>query len=243
MNVEHPIIDAHVLLGVENHLKLKADELLRHMDAHGIETAIARPMGAELVVYNEAGNNRVLKAHPRIRWFATVNPWFGAQAIEELKRCRDLGAVGLFLHPSRQGFMPTDAVVKPVVDWAAAAGWPVMFHTGSYVESDILAVGEIARKYPQTDFVAGFGGFTDMWFELPGVFGEVANLILDASMMWGSAIQEVVALHGQERVLYGSAEPRNRYAVGMKSLERIELTKEQLKAVLFDNAQRIFHLS
>src|SRR5687767_10417083 len=110
MKVNHPIIDAHVLLGVENHLKLEADELLRRMDAHGIETAIARPMGAELAVLNEVGNNRVLKSHPRIRGFATVNPWFGEQAIEELKRCRDLGAVGLFLHPSRQGFMPTDAV-------------------------------------------------------------------------------------------------------------------------------------
>jgi len=243
MKVDHPIIDAHALLGVENHLKLEADELLRRMDAHGIETAIARPMGAELAVLNEAGNNRVLQAHPRIRGLATVNPWFGETAIEELKRCREIGAVGLFLHPSRQGFMPTDAVVQPIIDWAAETGWPVMFHTGSYVESDILAVGEVARKYPQTDFIAGFGGFTDMWFELPGVFGEVPNLILDASMMWGSAIQEIIALHGQSRVLYGSAEPRNRYGTGMKSLERIELTQEQLQAVLWDNAKRIFHLS
>jgi len=243
MKIDHPIIDAHVLLGVENHLKLEVDELLRRMDAHGIETAIARPMGAELIVFNEAGNARLLRAHPRIRGLATANPWFGEKAIDELKRCRDVGAVGLFLHPSRQGFMPTDVVVEPVVDWAAGVGWPIMFHTGSYVESDILALGEVARKYPQTDFIAGFGGFTDMWFELPGVFGEVPNLTLDASMMWGSAIQEVIALHGQSRVLYGSAEPRNRYAVGLKTLERIELTQQQLRAVLFDNARRIFHLS
>lgn len=241
MKREYGIIDAHALLGAENHLRLEADELLRRMDAHGVETAIARPMGAELAVYNEAGNNRVLKAHGRIRGLATVNPWFGGRTIEELKRCRDLGAVGLFLHPSRQGFMPTDVVVQPILDWAAASGWPVMFHTGSYVESDILAVGEVARKYPQATFIAGFGGFTDMWFELPGVMDEVPNLVLDTSMMWGDAIQQIIEKH-RGRVLWGGAEPRNRYAVALNMIERLALGQEQLRAVLRDNAMRIFRL-
>jgi predicted TIM-barrel fold metal-dependent hydrolase len=242
MKREIPIIDAHALLGAEYHLTLTADELLRRMDAHDVELSIARPVGAELAVYNAEGNDRVLKAHPRIRGMVSVNPWYGSRAIEELKRCRDLGAVGLFLHPSRQGFMPTDEHVRPMLEFAVQANWPVLFHTGTYIQSDILAVGEVARKYPQTNFIAGFGGFTDMWFELPGVFAEVPNLHLDASLMWSSAIAQIIRERGASRVLYGSAEPRNRYAVSLKALARLDLPGEQLRAVLCENARRVFRL-
>ncbi|MBI4024367.1 MAG: amidohydrolase family protein [Verrucomicrobia bacterium] len=242
MKIEPPIIDAHALLGAEYHLKLDPVELLRRMDAHMVETAIARPMGAELAVFNTEGNNRVLKAHPRIRGMAAANPWFGGKAIEELKRCRDLGAVGLFLHPSRQGFMPTDDLVRPLLDFAVEAGWPVMFHTGSYVQSDILALGEVARKYPGLNFIAGFGGFTDMWFELPGLFAEAPNLYLDASVMWSDAIEQIVRERGESRVLFGSAEPRNCYAAGLKMFERLDVNDQQMRAILSANAKRIFRL-
>ena len=115
-----------------------------------------------------------------------------------------------------------------------------MFHTGTYVQSDILAVAELARRYPATEFVAGFGGFTDMWFELPGAIASVPNLHLDASMLWGEAIRQIAAAHGPERVLFGSAEPRNRYAVALRSLERLNLEDHARQAILAGNARRIF---
>jgi predicted TIM-barrel fold metal-dependent hydrolase len=237
-----PVIDAHALLGEENHLELQAPELLRRMDANGVEIALARPMGAELAADFAAGNDRVLKASPRILGWATANPWFGARALDELRRCRDLRAAGLFLHPSRQGFFPTEPVAAPVVELAVSFGWPVMFHTGTFLYSDILAVVEVARRHPSTPFVAGFGGFSDMWFELPGVIGEVPNLHLDASMMWGDAIRGVVERHGADRVLYGSAEPRNRYEVNLKAIARLGLGAERERAILRDNARRLFKL-
>jgi predicted TIM-barrel fold metal-dependent hydrolase len=237
-----PIIDAHALLGEEYHLRLDAAELLRRMDASGIETAVARPMGAELAVYNREGNDRVLRAHPRIKAWITVNPWFGEKALDELKRSREAGAVGLFLHPSRQGFFPTDDIVRPLLDWSTQVGWPVMFHTGSYAHSDVLALGEVAREYASLNFIAGWGGYTDMWFELPGVFAEVPNLYLDASMIWSAAVAEIVRECGAERVLYGSAEPRNRYAVTLALLERLGLAECKRRAILHDNARRLFHL-
>ncbi len=234
------IIDAHAMLGRENHLALEPEDLLRRMDAAGIATAVARAMGAWLTVDEREGNDRILKAHPRIRGLATANPWRGAKAVGELKRARDLGAVGLFLHPSRQGFFPTEPVAGPVLDAAAELGWPVMMHTGTFVNSDLLALVEVARKRPGTTFIAGFGGFADMWFELPGVFGEVKNLVLDASMIWGEAVQEIVRKHGPDRVLFGSAEPRNRYAVGLAKLKRMNFDDAEMNAILRENAKRLF---
>ncbi len=237
-----PIIDAHVMLGKENHLALDAGDLLREMDTHGVETAIARPMGPGLVVDNCAGNDLVLAAAPRIRGMVSVNPWYGARACEELKRCRDLGAVGLFLHPARQGFMPVEPVAGPVIELAAGFGWPIMFHTGTYIYSDVLAVREVARRYPETKFIAGFGGFTDMWFELPAAFREVANLVLDLSLMWGKAVQQIVNELGESRVLFASAQPRNRYHAVFACLQRLEFSPAQLGAILSENGRRIFKL-
>jgi uncharacterized protein len=238
-----PILDAHVMLGREDPFVFEADELLRHMDAHGIETAIARPMGAELVVDNREGNDRVLSAGPRIRGLATANPWYGRRAVDELRRCRQAGAVGLFLHPSRQGFMPIDPIVVPLLEWAAETGWPVMFHTGTYVQSDVLAVAEVARAYPKTPFILGSGGFADMWFDVPSAIQEVSNLWLETSLTLGIGIRTVLEVVGPERIVFASGEPRNRLAAALRKMERLDLAPEARIAILGGNSQRLFHLS
>jgi predicted TIM-barrel fold metal-dependent hydrolase len=238
-----PIIDAHAMLGREIYLELAADELLRRMDAAGVAMAIARPMGAGLVVDHRAGNDTVLKAGPRIRGLVTANPWWGPCALDELARGRDLGAVGMFLDPARQGFFPTESIATPCYERAARFGWPVMVRTGTYVYADLLALAEVARRFPRTAFIAGFGGFADMWFELPGAFEATPNLYLDASLMWGEAIREIVHRCGASRVLFGSAEPRNRYAVNLRTLERLELDAAARKAILYENAAGIFGIT
>lgn len=234
------IIDAHAILGDETYLALDAAELLRRMDAAGVEIAIARPMGAGLVVDHRAGNDMTLSAGPRIRGLATVNPWWGRAGLDELARRRDLGAVGLYLDPLRQGFFPTEPVAFPIYERAADYGWPIMFRTGTYVFADVLAVVEIARKFPTVNFIAGFGGYADMWFEIGAAIGNVPNLYLDASMLWSDGILEIINQHGAERVLFGSAEPRNRYEVSMRTLDRLELPAETREAIYHGNASRLF---
>jgi uncharacterized protein len=238
-----PIIDSHAMLGEEHPFALNAGELLRRMDSNGIETAITRSMGAELAVDNRAGNDRVLSAGPRIRGLVSANPWYGGRAIDELKRCRQAGAVGLFLHPSRQGFMPTDPIVVPLIELAAESGWPVMFHTGTYVQSDVLAVAEIARVYKNTPFILGFGGFADMWFDVPGAMQEVPNLYLETSLPLGVGIRAVLNSVGPERILFGSGEPHNRYGAAVKKIMRMNFPPDTLDAIMSSNARRLFHLA
>jgi predicted TIM-barrel fold metal-dependent hydrolase len=236
------IIDVHAMLGEETYLSLDAAELLRRMDEAGVEVALARPMGAGLVVDPRRGNDLVLGAGPRIRGMATVNPWWGESCLGEMARCRDAGAVGLFLDPLRQGFFPTEPVAAPLYQRAAEYGWPVMFRTGAYIFADVLAVAEVARRFPEVSFIAGFGGFADMWFEVSEAIGGVDNLYLDASMLWSDGIEEVLNRHGAHKVLFGSAEPRNRYRVNLRTLDRLELPPAARDAVYHGNAERLFHL-
>jgi len=236
-------IDAHAMLGAEYPLALAPDNLLRRMDSYCVEQAIVRPMGAEVVVDNRAGNERVLKSGPRIHGLVTVNPWYGRPAIEELKRCHQAGAVGLFLHPSRQGFMPTEPIVTPILEFAADVNWPVMFHTGSYIFSDVLAVAEVARAYPHTQFILGCGGFADMWFEIPGVMADLHNLWLETSHTLGDGIRRTIQLAGYQRIIFGSGEPSNCYASAIKCLENLAWDEPTKIAVMFQNARRLFQLA
>ena len=212
------------------------------MDLHGIEKAIARPMGAELVVDNQAGNNRVLTAGSRVHGLVTANPWYGQRAVDELKRRQQAGAIGLFLHPSRQGFMPIEPVVVPLLEFAADIGWPVMFHTGTFVQSDVLAVAEVARRYPQTQFILGCGGFADMWFEIPGAIGAVLNLWLETSHTLGDGIRTTLKNAGPRRIVFGSGEPSNCYASALNCLEHLDLDVDTQLAIFRENARQLFRL-
>jgi predicted TIM-barrel fold metal-dependent hydrolase len=240
---DQPIIDAHVALGEEYPFRLEVTDLFRHMDDHDIAIAVARPCGAELAVHNRRGNDRVLSAGPRVRGLATANPWFGPEAVTELERCRDAGAVGLYLHPTRQGFMPTDPAAEPLIEFARRAAWPVVFHTGAYIQSDVLAVAELARRNPDLNFVCDSAGFSDMWFELPGILAGTPNVLLTASLIWPRAVDLAIREFGASRVLFGSGEPRDRIAAALARLDRLELSTADRLAVLHDNAARVFKLA
>jgi predicted TIM-barrel fold metal-dependent hydrolase len=242
VNVE-AIIDAHVALGREHHLELDAPELLARMDRHGVSTAIARPLGAEVAVNNRAGNDRILGAGERIRALATASPWHEKEAIAELSRCHQANAVGLYLHPTRQGFMPTDPIVRPLIEFARDVRWPVVVHTGTYINSDVLAVAELARQFRDVTFICDNAGFTDMWFELPGLLAEHPNVMLCTSLIWARAILLTVQNHGAQCVLFGSGEPRDSGEAALKRIERIELNDADRRAILSENARRVFSLA
>jgi len=236
------IVDAHVALGAEHYLQLDAAKLAVSMAEHNVSRAIARPLGGELVIYNMRGNDRLLDAGPNIHALITANPWYGQAARDEIKRCHDRGAVGLYLHPSRQGFMPTDPIAEPLIELAAALHWPVTFHTGTYIESDVLAVAELARRFAGMTFVCDSAGFTDMWFELPGLLADHPNLLLCASLIWTEAINKLASGGRADRIMFGSGQPRDSLAAALKRIDRLDLSPADRNAILGGNAMRVYRL-
>ena len=138
--------------------------------------------------------------------------------------------------------MPIEPLARPVVEFAVESGWPVMFHTGSYVQSDVLAVAELARLYPQTPFILGCGGFADMWFEVSGAMAAAPNLWLETSHTLGDGIRATLRAVGPQRIVFGSGEPSNGYASALACLERLELDADSKRAVFRENARRLFRL-
>jgi predicted TIM-barrel fold metal-dependent hydrolase len=81
-----------------------------------------------------------------------------------------------------------------------------------------------------------------MWFDVVSAMRDVPNLWLETSVMLGEAVRAVVRAVGADRVLFGSGEPRNRYAAALRTLDRIGLSEPQRDPILRNNAQRLFRL-
>src|SRR4051812_13663675 len=122
-----PIIDAHIVVGRDpnrGHDIRTAEQVVAEMDRHGVALSIARPRPDAVALYNEDGNTECLTASPRIKVLITISPWtISRDAVTEFRRTNEAGAVGLYLDPTRQGFLPTDSVAAHLLELAIAYKW------------------------------------------------------------------------------------------------------------------------
>jgi predicted TIM-barrel fold metal-dependent hydrolase len=191
-------------------LTFAADGLVEALDAAGIDRAVVCPPRARGHGY-DVENDRVAdlaRAHPgRLLGFARVDP-LAPGAGAELERALGLGLRGLFLHPWEDAFSVTDPAVDPLI-----GEWPVIVATGYPWVSEGLQVGELARRHPQTTFVATNGA----QINISGLGQRDALLALEANpnlvlqttgVYREDFIEGVVEWFGAERVLFASGFPR-----------------------------------
>ncbi len=204
-------IDAHCHVGPGLMAGQAPEELLEQMDRLEVDQAILVPWDAALAVNNREGNDYTLaltrKYPDRFMAFASVNPWYGAKAVDELRRAAGEGAAGLKLAPHYQGFQITDSIVLPVVEAAIALGLPIYMTTGIPVAAMPLQLSYLARTYPQGVFIEGRYGFPDFWTDaIPSVI-DTPNIYVDVAYNAPSTIMGAIHAVGAQRVLFSSDAP------------------------------------
>jgi hypothetical protein len=221
------IIDAHCTIGDGRVASLSADELVRQLDANAVEAAIIGPHDRCLAVANREGNDLVLAAsrrHPdRLIGFATVNPWYGEAALTELRRAVGAGLRGLILHPPLQGYLLLDTIVDPILGVADEFGLPVWAPTGKPFLSLPLQLTELARRFPNVNFLMGHMGHSDFWIEaIPAVAGA-SNIFAEVSYKQPSVIEDAVEQLGANRVVFGSDAPFNDLRLEVEKFHEADL--------------------
>ena len=73
-----------------------------------------------------------VKKHPDVFLaFGAIDPWTGKLALDEIKRCKDLGLTGMGeLNPARQHFYANDPRFYPLWEQCAKLNMPILFHGG-----------------------------------------------------------------------------------------------------------------
>jgi predicted TIM-barrel fold metal-dependent hydrolase len=236
-------------------------ELLGDMDTAGVEKSVL------LGWYWEkpetcARQNRFyaacVRAHPdRLAAFATIHPDAGAAALDEIRRAKDDGLIGLGeLSPHSQHVAIDGPAWREVLVLAGELGLPVNLHvtdpdSAPYpgrVETPLEDFVRLAHEFPRTSFVlAHWGGglaFEPASRELRNVhFDSAASPLMYGREVWSRAATAV----GADRLLFGSDNPlrlfpKTEAGVGLASFAceaKAALAQEDVAAVLGGNARRV----
>lgn len=155
------------------------------METANVEFAILCPMDKYMAVANREGNEyimREVKSHPdRFAGMASVNPWFGRAAVEELRRALESGLTGVKIHPLFQGFRLADPIVYPLLEIAKEYDVPVYVHTGTAGIAEPFHAAELARKFPAVNFIMGHAGASDYYNDTVRALEFVKNLWIETS--------------------------------------------------------------
>jgi predicted TIM-barrel fold metal-dependent hydrolase len=193
--------------------------------------------------------------------FASVDPWKGKTAVQELERSvKELGLRGLKLHPSVQAFYANDIRFYPLWEKCAELEIPVLFHSGQTgVGAREPGGGGIKLKYCQPipyfdDVAADFPSLTIImahpavpWQEEQlSVALHKQNVYIDLSGWSPKYFRPMLVQYMrsllQDKVLFGSDYPVMMPERWLKDFEQLEVKDEVRQKILLDNASKILNL-
>jgi uncharacterized protein len=190
---------------------------------------------------------------PKLLPIATVHPYDGKAALDELTRVANLGVRVLKLHPHTQKFDVTDARVLTLVQRAGALGVTVLMDNANIIAGDSENLFNLAVNAPKTTFVFAHMGalnfrfwnilalirtaqnfFADnVYFDISGIVVLAADSPIEAEFVW--TLRNV----GVDHVLLGSDYPQFTLAQTLDALERLGLDENEKAKIRYANAHRL----
>ncbi len=238
-----------------------ADGLIAAMDESGVDFSVVLGFGwCDRDVAREA-NDCLLDAaarYPsRIAAFCSVHPGWGDDALREVERCADAGALGIGeLHPTSQGIdLATDESFVPLARLAAERGLLINVHgsepvghiypgKGSTTPERLIAIVE---RFPDVRWVfAHWGGGLPFYALMPEVRAALANTYFDSAVspfLYDAKVFDVATRAvGADHILFGSDYPLLP-ASRVADQARSTLDAATAEAVLGGNALRLLGLA
>ena len=253
-------IDAHEHVGLGGTVESQID----FADRLNIEKlVISRPINQELgkeVTPEEFRkcNDTILaamKEYPdRYLGQAYVNPVYGKESLEEIKRCTDLGMIGLKVYNQLK---ISDPLFYPIIEEMIDLNMIIMMHA-------VTAIGfaghrtkygnqqpnastaedfiEAAKRYPEAMFQYAHTGGGGDWEYTCKAIKDYPNIYVDTSGSnnEGGMIDFVLKCLGEDRMFFGTD---NSYYQGVGVILSSGLTETQKKKIFFDNFNNILKKS
>jgi uncharacterized protein len=192
--------------------------------------------------------------YPKMLPIATVHPYDGQAALDELRRVAGRGVKVLKLHAHTQKFDVADPRVFKLVQQAGALGVVVLMDNANIIAGDSEHLFNLAVRAPKTTFVfAHMGGLNfrfwnilglartakdffmdNIYFDISGIVLLAADSPVEEEFVW--TLRNV----GIDRVLLGSDFPQFSLAQTLDALERLDLDASEKARIRYTNARRLF---
>ncbi len=208
---------------------------------------------ADIAARNDALITLAAK-HPGVVPIATVHPYDGDAALDELARVAGRGVRMLKIHPHTQRFDPADPRVLTLVKRAGDLGLIVVMDNANIVPGgDSEKLFNLALAAPKTKFVfAHMGGLNFRFWNIlkmartaEGLFGD--NIYFDISAMVTLAADAPIEEEfiwtmrnvGIDHILLASDYPQFSLKQTLDAFERLDLTAEEKARIREGNARAL----
>jgi uncharacterized protein len=243
-------IDAHAHLGYDEvfDVDFSEAELLGSQKTNGIDVTLVQPP----TVHDLAGVQRhhdlvadLCLRHPvRFYGIACPNPHLPEDEYEtEVTRCvKELGFVGLKLHPFGHAANPGGRHGRRVFRVAKKLGVPLMIHTGAGIPwAAPSLIRPMAMEHPDLKIILAHAGTGILSGEASLLADDCPNVYLEPSWCGGFLISSWVNKLGANRVMLGSDHADNA-ATELAKYRSIGLTAQELSWTLGGTAAEVFGL-
>src|SRR4051794_21432574 len=179
------IFDAHTHLGTDIDGMVGQYEVLEAgMDKYGISRCFMFCLDEpDRHPGFQAGNDRTLAFAARSggRMIPFVRLDMNEGPIEEARRCIDLGARGIKLHPRAQKFLLNDERLAPVFELAAERKVPILIHGGRGLPPIADDLAHLVDRYHDAQLIVAHAGIADL-AALADRLGGKAGVFFDTSV-------------------------------------------------------------
>ena len=240
------LFDAHTHLGDDiDGMQGRPEELLAIFDRIGIVRSFSfcldepdrepafRAANDRTLAYAAENPDRII---PFVRLDLAEGP------IEEARRCLDLGARGIKLHPRAQKFSVGDERLDAVFALAVEREVPILIHGGRGLPPIGDHLAALVERYAGVRLIIAHAGIADLG-GLAGHFAQVPGVFFDTSV-WG--IIDLVDLMRQvapEQILFATDYPYGRLPnsllLALRAARLSHFDDDDLRRMLGETAQGI----
>lgn len=238
------IIDVTNIIGKHKFKEeIKAEDLLKEMDAAGIDIAVIHCHPE--YIDNDSIEKAFRKYPDRFIGLYTVNPWNEDSAEELEDAIKNRGFKGLYMHPLRHGYMLCEhQVFYPLLDVCRKYDVPAMIYGAAEVFSAPIFFDGIARDYPDVNIIMERMGLQYDNASAVQIGKKYPNVYIETSSSMDFNTHRAIKTCGPHKVLLGTGTPDAGYyplelVKVINAAKNYEGGKEK---ILYENAARLFHL-
>jgi uncharacterized protein len=202
------------------------------MDERDREPAFTLPNDRTLAWADRSGDRLI----PFVRLDLTSQP------VEEAKRCLDLGARGIKLHPRAQAFALNDDRLQPIFALAVERSVPILIHGGRGLPPIAEDLEALVERNEGVQLIVAHAGIADM-AGLAGRLRGIPGVFFDTSVWSGLDLLDLYRQVSPEQVLYASDYPYGRQPnsllVSVRTAKLAGFDDKQLRLMLGGSARRI----
>ena len=176
----------------------------------------------------------------------TLHPYM-EDFIEEVERIVQKGVKGLKIHPDFQKFPADEDKAIEMYKVASKYNLPILFHAGDKT-SDLSSphrIRKICDKVPDLRIIAAHFGGHQSWDEVIPTLKH-SNIYFDTSSSLPFITKEMalnfINYFGAERFMFGTDFPMWNAEDELQRFFNLELSEEENKIILYDNALKIYNL-